>query len=147
MTQDCCLACVFIYEAKSPVSPPPMFCVPLHTVLHLCFINFPIGIASHDVWHTSEFVGCNWIFIGISIRNVFTLALKFWLSSIQSVVSDSLWPHGLQHSRPPCALPTPRAYSNSCPLSRWGHPTISSSVVPFSSCLQSFPANFGWGKR
>ena len=53
---------------------------------------------------------------------------------------DSLWPNGLQHVRPPCASPTPGACSNSCPLSRWCHPTISSSVVPFSSCLQSFPA-------
>ena len=65
-------------------------------------------------------------------------------SSLQfsrSVVSDSLWPHGLQHARPPCLSPTPRIYSNSCPLSRWCHPTISSSVVPFSSCLQCFPAS------
>ena len=58
-----------------------------------------------------------------------------------SVMSDSLRPHGLQHARPPCPSPTPRVYSNSCPLSRWYHPTISSSVVPFSSCLQSFPAS------
>ena len=58
-----------------------------------------------------------------------------------SVVSDSLWPHGLQHTRLPCPSPTPGAYLNSCPLSRWCHPTISSSVVPFSSCLQSFPAS------
>ena len=56
-------------------------------------------------------------------------------------MSDSLEPHGLQHSRPPCPSPTPRAYSNSCPLSWWCHPTISSSVIPFSSCLQSFPAS------
>ena len=54
-------------------------------------------------------------------------------------MSDSLWPHELQHARPPCPSPTPRAYPNSCPLSRWCHPTISSSVIPFSSCLQSFP--------
>ena len=60
---------------------------------------------------------------------------------IHSVVSNSLWPHGLQHTRLPCPLPTPRAYSNSCLLSRWCHPNISSSVVPFSSCLQSFPAS------
>ena len=53
----------------------------------------------------------------------------------------SLQPHRLQHSRPPCPSPTPGVYSNSCPLSRWCHPTISSSVVPFSSCLQSFPAS------
>ena len=58
-----------------------------------------------------------------------------------SVVSDSLWPHGLQHARPPCPSPTPGACSNSCPLNQWCHPTISSSVVPFSSCLQSFPAS------
>ena len=55
-------------------------------------------------------------------------------------MSDSLWLHGLQHARTPCPPPTPRVYSNSCPLSRWCHPTISSSVVPFSSCPQSFPA-------
>ena len=61
--------------------------------------------------------------------------------SISSVLSDSLWPCGLQHARPPCPSPTPRVYSNSCPLSRWCHPTISSSVGPFSSCLQSFPAS------
>ena len=60
--------------------------------------------------------------------------------SNSSVVSDSLRPHGLQHTRPPCPSPTPGACSNSCPLSWWGHSTISSSVVPFSSCLQSFPA-------
>ena len=58
-----------------------------------------------------------------------------------SVVSDSLWPHGPQHTRPPCPSPTHRAYPNSCPLSQWCHPNISSSVVPFSSCLQSFPAS------
>ena len=58
-----------------------------------------------------------------------------------SVLSDSLWPHGLQHARPPCPSPNPRVHSNSHPLSRWYHPTISSSVVPFSSCLQSFPAS------
>ena len=58
-----------------------------------------------------------------------------------SVVSDSLWPHGLQHARPPCPLPTPRVYSNSCPLTRWCHSTISSSVIPFCSSLQSVPAS------
>ena len=65
------------------------------------------------------------------------------MGSIQfsrSVMSDSLQSHGLQHTRPPCPSPTLRVYSNSCPLSRWCHPTISSSVVPFS-CLQSFPAS------
>ena len=66
------------------------------------------------------------------------------INSVQishSVMSDSLWPHGLQHARPPCPLPTPGVYSNSCPLSWWCHPTISSSVVPFYSCPQSLPAS------
>ena len=58
-----------------------------------------------------------------------------------SVMSNSLWPHEPQHARPPCPSPTPKACSNSCPLSRWCYPTISSPVVPFSSCLQSFPAS------
>ena len=65
-------------------------------------------------------------------------------SSVQfshSVMSDSLRPHELQHARPPCPSPTPRVYSNSCPLSQWCHPAISSSVVSFSSCPQSFPAS------
>ena len=65
-------------------------------------------------------------------------ALKVQFS--RSVMSDSLRPHGLQHARPPCSSPTPGACSNSCPSSQWCHPTISSSVVPFS-CLRSFPAS------
>ena len=56
-------------------------------------------------------------------------------------MSDSLWPYGLQNARLPCPSPSHRVCSNSCPLSRWYHPTILSSVVPFSSCLQSFPAS------
>ena len=80
----------------------------------------------------------------------------FLISSVQfscSVMSDSLQPHGPQHARPPCPSPTPGVYSNSYPLSRWCHPTISSSVVPFSSCPPYFPASgsfpmsqlFSWG--
>ena len=78
------------------------------------------------------------------------------LSSVQfshSVVSDSLWPHESQHTRPPCPSPTPGVYPNPCPLSQWCHPAISSSIIPFSSCPQSFPALgsfqmsqlFAWG--
>ena len=58
-----------------------------------------------------------------------------------SVVSISLWPHGLQHARLLCPSPTPGAYSNSCPSCQWCHPAISSSVIPFSSCLQYFSAS------
>ena len=80
---------------------------------------------------------------------------KFF-SSVQfsrSVMSDSLWLHGPHHARPPCPSPTPGVYPNSCPSSRWCHPTISSSVIPFSCCPQSLPASgsfpmsqlFSWG--
>ena len=74
---------------------------------------------------------------GMRIRNL------TYISSVQfshSVVSDSLWPYGWQHTRPPCPSPTPRVYPNSCPLNRWCHPTISPSATLFS-CLQSFPAS------
>ena len=70
--------------------------------------------------------------------------LQVALSSVQfscSVVSNSLWPHGLQHARLPCPSLSPRVCSNSCPSSQWCHPTISSSVALFSSCSQSFPAS------
>ena len=81
---------------------------------------------------------------------------KFLFSSVQfsrSVVSDSLWPHELQHARLPFPSPTPRVHSNSHPSSQWCHPAISSSIVPFSSCPQSLPASesfpmsqlFAWG--
>ena len=87
------------------------------------------------------------------------IPLDYWMfikvfSSVQSLSqSDSLRPHESQHARPPCPSPTPRVYPNSCSSSQWCHPTISSSVVPFSSCPQSLPASgsfsmsqlFTWG--
>ena len=66
--------------------------------------------------------------------------MEYSVQFSHSVVSDSLRPHGLQHARPPSPSPIPTVYSNPCPLSRWCHPTVSSSVIPFS-CLQSFPAS------
>ena len=93
--------------------------------------------------------GGEWIDVYVWLRP-FTVPLKLpqhcysAISSIQfscSVVSDSLQPHELQHARPPRLTPTPGVYSDSCPSSRWRHPAISSSVVPFSSCPQSFPAS------
>ena len=71
------------------------------------------------------------------------LFLKFVLlfSSVQSLSHVWLWPHEPQHTRPPCPSPTPGVHPNPCPLCWWCHPTISSSVVPFSSCPQSFPAS------
>ena len=105
-------------------------------VTHFLKISLPCGATEHC---SSYFAS---LFTIISAFLQVRHSVQF--SSIQfscSVMSDSLWPHGLQHARPPYPSPTPRAYSNSCPLSRWCHPTISSSVIPFSSCPQSFPAS------
>ena len=92
-----------------------------------------------SVWYTTV---TNWIknymIITIDAETAFD---KIQFRSVHSVMSDSLRLHELQHSRPPCLSPTPGVYPNSCPLSHWCHLTISSSVVPFSSCLQSFPTS------
>ena len=80
-----------------------------------------------------------WFDCNIIFKNMHKVIYQF--SSLQSVMSDSLQFHGLQHTRFPCPSPTPRACSNSCPLSQWCYTTISSSVVPFPSCLQCFPAS------
>ena len=77
----------------------------------------------------------------INLVNFLNLVKIYSVQFSRSVVSSSLRPHGPQHPRPPCPSPTPGVYPNSCPLSWWCHPTISSSVVPFSSRLQSFPAS------
>ena len=79
----------------------------------------------------------NWNKESVSWGHMVSVSVQF----SHSVVSSSLRPHGLQHARLPCPSPTPRACSNSYLLSRWCHPTISSCVVPFSSCLQSFPSS------
>ena len=85
--------------------------------------------------------------------STYTYTLMIISQFSRSVMSDSLLLHELQHARPPCPPPTPGVYPNSCPSSRWCHPAISSSVVPFSSCPQSLPASgsfpmsqlFAWG--
>ena len=87
---------------------------------------------------------CEWC---IKVLHYYYVTVKFpftQFSSVQfshSVVSNTLWPHELQHSRPSCPSSTPKVYPNSCPLSRICYPTISSSVISFSSCPQSFPAS------
>ena len=116
------------------------------------------------VWFCKKLSLCLYHFTFLSVikeRSSFSTSLPefgviAFLFSVQfshSVVSNSLWPHESQHARPPCPLPTPRVYSNSCPSSQWWHPAISSSVIPFSSCPQSLPASgsfpmsqlFAWG--
>ena len=85
------------------------------------------------------------LYIKINIYCIYLKNGKIWKHvSVQFshlLIADSLWPYGLQQTRLPCPSPTPRACSNSCPSNWWCHPTILSSVVPFSSCLQSFPAS------
>ena len=89
-------------------------------------------------WKSKYFMPACPIALYYYINFIYTyMSLQF----SHSVMSNPLQPHGLQHARPPCPSPTPRAYSDSWPLSWWCHPTISSSVVPFSSRLQSFPAS------
>ena len=95
----------------------------------------------------SWFINHNYFKVISDVSNVsitYNSTIWFFLfNSVQfsrSVMSDSL-PHESQHARPPCPSPTPRVHPNPCPLSRWCHPTVSSSVIPFSSCPQSFPAS------
>ena len=88
--------------------------------------------------------GCTQLSDQCTYNDTFRVLFLKHVSSVQfihSVLSDSLWPNGLQHARLPCSSPTPRACSNSCPLIWWCHPIISSSVIPFSSHIQSFPAS------
>jgi len=101
-------------------------------------------------WTVSHKLLCPWDFPGknTGVDCHFLLHSTHWLclNDVRiicgvSSVTQPLQPPGLQHTRPPCPSPTPSVYSNSCPLSWWCHPTISSSVVPFSSHLQSFPAS------
>jgi len=93
-----------------------------------CFPWFAILMGSQNTWDATE-------------HNILCDPARWGGFSSVAQSCLTLQPHGLQHSGPPCPSPTPRAYSNSCPLSQWCHPTISSSVVPFSSHLQSFPAS------
>ena len=93
-------------------------------------LTYCLNDLSNDKWH-------------IKLSYFYCIAIFPFVCSVQfshSVMSDSLWPHGLQHTRLPCPSPTLRACSNSRPLSQWCHPTISPSVIPFSSPLQFFPA-------
>ena len=99
------------------------------------------------VWKTDDWCSKSWerdLQSGRDHEGSLKVIRQYIMSSVQfshSVMSKSLWPHELQHTRPPCSSPALGAYSNSCPSSQWCHPTISFSVVPFSSHLQSFPAS------
>ena len=126
---------------------------PLQSILHLNFQDLSL-ICYSSVWNSSEapnYLQDSNLLNAEYEGNSSLLAPCFMpqehpgaCQSVQFsrlVVYDSLWPHESQHARPPCPSPAPRVYSNSCPLSRWCHPAISSFVVPFSSCPQSLPAS------
>ena len=85
--------------------------------------------------------GCHWVHLYDISMQMVPSGLQYQYQFSHSVISDSLQPHEPQHIRPPCPSPTPRVHPNPCPLCRWCHPTLSSSVVPFSSCPQSLPAS------
>ena len=99
-----------------------------------------LGKSPH-CWLSQGYVQVHLMGAGGSLKLQMVLAKKDSVQFSRSLMSDPLQPYGLQHARPPCPSPTPRVYSNSCPLSRWCHPATSSSVVPFSPCLQSFPVS------
>ena len=112
----------------------------------LIFFYSPTLTSINDYWKNHSFT--RWTFVGKVMSLLFNmlsrLVIAFFQGAVQFshwVLSDSLRPLGLQHTQPPCPSPTPRVYSNSCPLGWWCHPTTSSSVVPFSSRLQSCPAS------
>ena len=119
----------------------------LNRVSSLCYTIGPFGyLLSRPLWF--NMVPWGWRESPFNTGFCPTLVLSCWvmlliLAQFNSVAQTcpTLQPHGLQHTRPPCPSPAPRVYSNSCPLSRWCHPTISSSVIPFSSHFQFFPAS------
>ena len=129
----------FVHPSIHPRLPcwAPMYSV--HAVCPLIvYFQFQEILGWVGIWKLFEVALIRWVYLLYSSPGQF---LQSW-ESVQfscSVVSNSLQPHGLQHVRPPCPSPTPEVYSKSCPSSRWCHPTISSSVVPFSACRQSFP--------
>ena len=104
------------------------------------YVHFPWIQSTNTFWAPPEYqvLGIQWQHHKPGVLT--SRCYRFGQFS-RSVESDSLRPHGLQHARPPCPSPTPGAWSKSCPSSWWCYPTISSSVIPFSSCLQSFPAS------
>ena len=132
--EACCHKYTTLRE-KQVWTSKPLWCQPMKFILKGNGMSFHVLEYHSKVFMRTLMTTRKWV-------SGLQRAKKDAISSVQfscSVLSDSLWPHGLQHARLPCPSSTPRACSNSCPLSWWHHPIISSSVVPFSSCLQSFP--------
>ena len=127
----------------------------IFTLCGLIIIAISTGNCFCSELHHPCFISINSLFFVAFSNSCFDSrkSLNLFKSISRSVTSHSLRPYESQHARPPCPSPTPRVHSNSCPLSRWCHPAISSSVIPFSSCPQSLPASesfpmsqlFAWG--
>ena len=121
------------------MSPPSWNSLPPPTPSHLSRLSQNPGLS---FW--SYIAHFHWLSVSHMVVNLNTVwtSMRVPVSSVQLLSHvDSLQPHGLQHARLLCSSPTPGACSNSCPSSRWCHPTISSSIIPFSSHFQSFPAS------
>jgi len=135
-------ASILLQSANLPVMGQCPVC-PVTGICNFLLTSFPwcYGLSFHRI----KGQGRGWIWMRLSVKIPYNLDLcsnyDLLLLFSHSVVSNSLRLHGMQHVKLPCPSPSPRACSNSCPLSWWCHPTISSSVIPFFSCLQSFPAS------
>ena len=118
---------------------------PIVDMNHIFLIHSSVDGHS-GYFHVLAFVNSASTNIGVHVKTQDISNIGWWCRSYEVLFSCSmcptLWPHGLQHARLPCPSPSPRACVNSCPLSRWYLPTIPSSIIPFSFCLQSFPT---WG--
>ena len=126
------------YMAWLIVSLSPCHQIGLFSVIMFFSLSALLWRRTRGLWKLPD--GRDWLRGKLEIVLLGPCLVQF--SSVQSLgMSDSLWPHGLQHTRPHCPSPTSRVYSHSCPLRHWCHPSISSSVIPFSSCLQFFPAS------
>ena len=115
------------------VYDPKEDCIWFWNLAGIIISKFCSGVKNYTIWFTK-------IMAATSCNIYSSPYSRFSVQFSQSVVSDSLWPQELQHTRLPCPSPTPRACSNSCPLSRWCHPTISSSVVPLLLLPSIFPS-------
>ena len=118
----------------------------VHRVSDVIQPSHPLSSSSPPAPNPSQHQGLfQWVNSSHELAKVLIFSSHLWVTLLLlfscSVMSDSFWPHELQYARLSCSLPIPRACSNSCPSSQWCHPTISYSVFPFSSCLQSFPAS------
>ena len=149
MNLQCRAACPHLLACCSPLERIQVALCLIHPVLCVAYSSRSLRF-SVSLWGPLFVPASQWVMSGTLLCPYLQIETQQWFlekahqCSVQfscSVMTDSLWPHGLQHASLPCPSPTPGAYSNLCPSSQWCHPTISSSIIPFFFCLQSFPAS------